>query len=73
MSSPKEQQAEGTWKVFKGKVQEAWGALTGDELDRYEGRREQLEGHIEKKTGESREEVRKKLDRIAKDTNYKRQ
>jgi hypothetical protein len=35
MSSPTEQQAEGTWKVFKGKVQEAWGALSGDDLDRF--------------------------------------
>ena len=40
MSSPTEQQAEGTWKVFKGKVQEAWGALSGDCLVRFEGRRE---------------------------------
>lgn len=71
MDSPKQQQAEGTWKVFKGKMQEAWGALSGDELDRFEGRREQLEGHIEQKTGERRERVRERIDKIADKVKYR--
>lgn len=71
MSSPKKQQVEGTWKKFKGKVQEAWGALSGDELDRFEGRREQLEGHIEQQTGEKRESIRKRLDKISNDAKYR--
>lgn len=70
MSSPSEQQAEGTWKQFKGQLQEAWGDLTGDDLDRYEGKREQLEGHIQEKTGENRKAVRKKIDRLSKDAKY---
>lgn len=71
MSSPTEQQAEGAWKVFKGKIQEAWGALSGDDLDRFEGRREQLEGHIERKTGEKRARIRKKLDNLADKATYR--
>lgn len=70
MDRPEEQKASGTWKKFKGRIQEAWGDLTGDELDQYQGQREQLEGHLEKKTGESREEIRRKLDEISNKTKY---
>lgn len=71
MDDPKEQKASGTWKKFKGRMQEAWGDITGDELDQYEGKREQLEGHLEQKTGKSREEIRRKLDRLSEETDYK--
>lgn len=70
MDRPEEQQASGTWKKFKGRLQEAWGAISGDNLDRYQGKRDQLEGHLEKKTGESRSEIRKKLDEISNETEY---
>lgn len=68
--SPGEQQARGNWKQFKGRLREAWGSLTDDELDRYEGRRDQLEGHIEEKTGETRENVRQMLDRLTREARY---
>ena len=71
MDSPREQQAKGNWKQFKGRIQEAWGSLTNDDLDRFEGRREQLEGHLQEKTGETREAIRQKLDRFARDTKYR--
>jgi uncharacterized protein YjbJ (UPF0337 family) len=70
MSQPMKQQAEGAWKQMKGRIQEAWGALTNDDMDRFEGKRDQLEGHIEKKTGESRARIRRKLDRLADDSSY---
>lgn len=70
MSSPSKQKAKGTWKVFQGKLQEAWGALSGDDLDRFEGRREQLEGHIQRETGEKRERIRERIDEIAKKVKY---
>jgi uncharacterized protein YjbJ (UPF0337 family) len=68
--SPQMQQAKGSWKQFKGHVQEKWGDLTGDEMDQFEGKRERLEGYIQKQTGEKREEVKKKLDSITKKANY---
>lgn len=71
MASPREQQAEGSWKQMKGRVKEAWGSLTDDELDRIEGRRDQLEGLIEEKTGESRAEIRSRLDKMSKEAKYK--
>ncbi|HET6568131.1 MAG TPA: CsbD family protein [Rhodothermales bacterium] len=68
--TPREQEGKGNWKQFKGRLQESWGDLTNDDLDRYEGQREQLEGHIHEKTGETRESVRQTVDRIARDIKY---
>ena len=68
--SPKMQQAKGTWKQFKGHVQEKWGDLTGDEMDQFEGKRERLEGYIQKQTGEKKEAIQKKLDALTKKAGY---
>ena len=37
-------QIQGNWKQFKGNVQQQWGSLTDDDLDRIEGRQEELAG-----------------------------
>ena len=55
----------GNWKEFKGKVQEEWGELTGDELDRIEGQREQLVGLVQQKYGWAREDAEAKVDNWA--------
>jgi uncharacterized protein YjbJ (UPF0337 family) len=68
--SPKKQEWSGSWKQFKGRVQEIWGELTDDELDKYEGKREQLEGYLEEKTGEQRQKIRKQIDRISEEVKY---
>lgn len=70
MDSPKVQQLKGNWKQFKGRIQEAWGDLTDDELDEYEGRRKRLEGYIMERTGESREAVRDRIDELARESRY---
>ena len=51
----------GAWKQFKGKVKEKWGDLTDDEIDKAEGKRDQLVGTIQKKYGQSKEEVERQL------------
>jgi len=71
MDSPGEQQARGNWMQFRGRLREAWGSLTDDDLDRFEGRRDQLEGHIHEKTGEAREDIRRMMDRLASEVRYK--
>lgn len=71
MSTPNQQKMEGSWKTFKGKLQEAWGALKDDDIDRYEGRREQLIGHIQKKTGETRNAIRRKMDELVDKARYR--
>lgn len=75
MSNPKEenshaQQVKGSWKQFKGHIQEKWGDLTGDEMDQFEGKQERLEGYIQKQTGEKKEAIQKKLDVLRKKTGY---
>ncbi|MBL0063254.1 MAG: CsbD family protein [bacterium] len=70
MDTPTQQQIKGTWKQFRGKLQEKWGELTDDDLDRLEGKRDQIEGFIEKKTGEARQAVRDAIDEAAKEVKY---
>lgn len=60
-------QIEGEWKQFKGKVQDEWGKLTGDEIDRIDGNRERLEGTIQSKYGKSKEDAKKEVDRWLED------
>lgn len=53
---------EGNWKRFAGKAREQWGRLTDDDLERIEGRREQLAGTLQARYGETREEVEARID-----------
>ncbi len=69
--SPKAEKMKGNWLQFKGKVREKWGDLTDDELDRVQGRREQLVGEILEKSGERREEIERTLDTYARDVGYR--
>lgn len=71
MSTPTGQRAAGNWKIFKGKLQERWGDLTDDELDRLQGRREQLVGHLERRVGEERAALERDVDDFARQTGYR--
>ena len=51
----------GEWKQFKGKVKEQWGKLTDDDLNRIQGRRDQLAGAIEKRYGIEKDEAEKQV------------
>lgn len=57
-------QMQGKWEQARGRVKEAWGALTDDDVDRAEGNWDQLVGTIREKTGESKEAIERKLDDI---------
>jgi uncharacterized protein YjbJ (UPF0337 family) len=52
---------EGKWDQARGRVKEAWGVLTDDELDRTEGKWDRLVGLIKERTGETASEVERKL------------
>jgi uncharacterized protein YjbJ (UPF0337 family) len=54
----------GQWKQFRGKVKEQWGDLTDDDLDRIEGKRDQLLGAVQKRYGIAKEEAEKQLRRF---------
>jgi uncharacterized protein YjbJ (UPF0337 family) len=51
------QEIEGNWKQIKGKARKEWGKLTDDDLDRIEGKREELVGALQERYGKSREAV----------------
>lgn len=55
---------EGKWDQLRGRVKEAWGALTDDDLDRTEGKLDRLVGTIKEKTGETAEMIQQKLGRL---------
>ena len=54
----------GDWKRFKGKVKEAWGKLTDDDLDIIEGRRDQLVGLVQKHYGLARDQAERQVERF---------
>ena len=58
-------QVQGSWKQFKGQVKQKWGDLTDDEIDRVEGRQEELAGLIQKKYGKTKEEAQREVDEWA--------
>lgn len=51
----------GKWNEIKGKVKQAYGDLTDDDLAYEEGKDDELLGRLQKKTGKSRDEVVKWL------------
>lgn len=59
------QELEGRWDELKGRLQKRWGQLTGDELQEARGSTIELVGVIERKTGETREEIEDFLENIA--------
>jgi len=57
---------EGRWTEMKGKVRERWGRLTSDEIDVINGRREQLEGTIQRAYGKTKDDAKKEVDEFVK-------
>lgn len=55
-------QIEGNWTQFTGKAKQQWAALTDDDLKQAEGSRDVLEGKIQERYGDSKEEAKKKVD-----------
>lgn len=55
-------QIEGNWKQMRGKAQEKWGEITGDEMDQVNGKRDQLVGLVQKKYGHAKEAAELEVD-----------
>ena len=53
--------AEAKWKALRGHIKETWGDLTDDDLDRFDGQRDQFVGHIQERYGMSRADVERRL------------
>jgi len=52
---------EGRWDQLKGQIKQTWGNLTDDDLDVAEGNYEELIGRVKERTGESAEEIERRL------------
>lgn len=51
----------GGWNELKGKIKQAYGDLTDDDLIREEGKDDELLGKLQQKTGKGRDELVKWL------------
>ena len=49
----------GTWNTLKGKLKQAYGNLTDDDLKYEEGKEDELLGRLQKKTGKTKDELKK--------------
>ena len=52
----------GNWNVVKGKLKQAYGELTDDDLRYVEGQEDELVGRIQKRVGKTAADVRKMID-----------
>lgn len=55
---------EGKWTEIKGRLREAYGVLSDDEIEQAKSDREQLEGVMQQKLGKTKDEARKAVDDI---------
>ncbi|TXD44760.1 CsbD family protein [Lujinxingia vulgaris] len=56
-------QAQGNFEQLKGKAKRIWGELTDDDVKKAEGSADKLYGIIQERFGDSKETIKKKLDR----------
>ena len=54
-------EAKGSWTKTKGKIREKWGDLTDDDLDRIQGKYEQLVGTLQQRYGWEKEQAQKEV------------
>jgi uncharacterized protein YjbJ (UPF0337 family) len=59
-----EDQIKGQWEQLKGKFKRAWAELTDDDFLRAEGSIDKMYGIIQERFGDTRDDIRKKLDRV---------
>lgn len=57
-------QIKGNWNQVKGKLKQAYGDLTDNDLTFQEGKEDELLGKIQEKTGESKEKIKSFIDSI---------
>ena len=57
-------QLEGKWKQVKGQFKQKYGKLTDDDVTYSEGKFDEMLGNLQEKTGKSKEELKKEIDRM---------
>jgi len=51
----------GNWKIAKGKLKQRWSELTDDDVTYVEGKADEMFGRIQRRTGQTREEIERYL------------
>ena len=51
----------GDWNIAKGKLKQKWAQLTDDDLPYVYGKKDELLGRIQKRTGETRAVIEKAI------------
>ncbi|MDP1801505.1 MAG: CsbD family protein [Bacteroidota bacterium] len=54
----------GNWDVLKGKLKQKYAKLTDDDLLFIEGKENELLGRLEKKLGQTKEEIRNVIEKL---------
>lgn len=62
----------GKWKQLRGQVQQKWGDLTNDDLDRIEGQRTEFEGVLQERYGYTKERAEQEVDNFLRDSETNR-
>jgi uncharacterized protein YjbJ (UPF0337 family) len=51
----------GNWNIAKGKLRQKYANLTDDDVAYVEGKEDELFGRLQKKTGETREQIERDI------------
>jgi uncharacterized protein YjbJ (UPF0337 family) len=51
----------GGWNELKGKIKQAYGDLTDDDLAYEEGKEDEMWGKVQQKTGKTKDEINKAI------------
>jgi len=59
-----ENMIKGNWKNIRGKLKAKYGELTDDDLAYTEGQEDQLIGRLQKRLGQTQEELKRTIDSL---------
>ena len=58
----KSETIKGNWNIAKGKLKQRYADLTDDDLKYVEGREDELLGRIQRRTGQTKEQVERAME-----------
>ncbi|NBC09654.1 MAG: CsbD family protein [Bacteroidetes bacterium] len=59
-----ENKTKGNWKNIRGKLKAKYGELTDNDLAYTEGQEDQLIGRLQKRLGQSQDELKRTIDKL---------
>jgi uncharacterized protein YjbJ (UPF0337 family) len=62
----------GKWNQLRGQIQQKWGDLTDDDLDRIQGAQTEFEGLLQERYGYTKERAKQEVDNFLRATETSR-